>query len=133
MINSILTVISIFITGVVGFILKNQIESQKTQIGNLELYIKTIDWKKVKEFYEDFYLPSEKLKAVQPHLDEKQELINYVRWVVSQAIKLDVDINKFVESNLPHCREHFQDLIDLNVLQRNSETDYTVHFEIPPA
>ncbi len=93
-VESVLTITSIIFTGIVGYILRNQIKSQKETINNLEQYIKTTDWKKVKEFYEEFLMPSEKFKAVKPHLDEKQELINYVRFVIESGVRLDVDINK---------------------------------------
>src|SRR5438067_673329 len=130
-IEGILTIVSIVFTGIVGYVLMAQIKSQKETINNLEQYIKTIDWKKVKEFYDEFLIPSEKLKAVKPHLNEKEELINYVRFVITPAIKLDVDINKFVENNLPSCKRYFQDLIDLNAQQRNSKQINTSHIQLP--
>jgi gas vesicle protein len=64
---------------IVGFILRNQIKAQNEMIENYQEYIKTIDWKSVKEWYEKFEIPkiiSEIEKDVNKQFNDFEEEIN---------------------------------------------------------
>jgi len=112
--DNLISILSILTTVIVSIILNRQIKSQKTIITSLQDYIKATDWKEVKEFYDVFKVPAETSKAVKPHLDEKEEMIDYIRTVITNANRLNIDMTPTVVNSLSSCKHHFQDILSLN-------------------
>jgi hypothetical protein len=125
-------IISLIATIVVGFILSKQIKSQKEQLKNYEDYIKAIDWRIIKEQYEEFYIPTairkereENIKLIQEGLQEgfdkwaneskipKQfiELARFVSITLKSVAEKDRSVViKIIKSYLPNCESLFPEL-----------------------
>ncbi len=116
----------------VGYILRQQIKSQKTlienlngMINNLTNYNNTLDWKKVKDWYESFEIPTQKEitrqevikeygKSTEEHekfIDDYNELLNYFYTVVKGMNELHPNFAKDrILTGLPNNAKYFRDI-----------------------
>ncbi len=123
--NLIMVIIPTITTAIVGVILSRQIKSQQTIINNLNNYINTTDWKQVKEFYDDFKVPSVKEitrqqiideygKTPQEHeklIDDYNELLNYFHTVMKGLNEIHPNFAKDrILSGLPNNAKYFRDI-----------------------
>lgn len=118
------TLISIAATAIVGVILKNQIDSQKQTITDLNDYIKTTNWKEVQSYYDNFKLPAEKditrhstikeygftKEQYDEQLKAYNELVDYFYVVLKNFSTFDPNLKSKLENSIPMNAKYFRDI-----------------------
>lgn len=99
---------------IVGFILDRQVKSQKELIESQRDYINTTDWKKIKEYYEDFEIPSLLKKRDEIHSEfhkASDEMFKYLHaWLKNLESKEKGIAKRIVVKYMPTSELYFQDI-----------------------
>lgn len=115
------TVIPTIAIILVGFVLSNQIKSQKAIIKDLHDYINSTSWREVKHYYDEFKIPSEKEITRQKIkdqygdyetlVDDYNELLNYFYSVMKGLNEIHPNFAKDkILMGLPNNAKYFRDI-----------------------
>jgi hypothetical protein len=80
---------------IVGFILRRQIKSQSEIIEKYKAYIETIDWRKVKDHYEEFRIPQEVEKAKKEVIDQVEKQVRELTPMVDDLVDQHLEMTRF--------------------------------------